>query len=78
MSAQLRIRAEAVLAAVTGVLAVVTIFWRDWIEVVFGFDPDHHDGSAEGLIVVGLAVLAVAMAALARWERQRDVRLRTT
>jgi hypothetical protein len=27
------------------VLGVVSLFWQDWIEVIFGFDPDNHNGS---------------------------------
>ena len=51
---------ESILATVTGVLAVVTIFWHDWIETVFGVDPDHGNGSAEWLAVLALAVVTVA------------------
>jgi hypothetical protein len=38
---------ESVLGSITGVLAVVTIFWHDWIETIFGADPDKGSGSAE-------------------------------
>ena len=34
-------------------LGVLTLFWRDWIEAIFGIDPDHHNGSFEWLIVAG-------------------------
>jgi hypothetical protein len=27
---------ESVLGSFTGVLAIVTIFWHDWIETIFG------------------------------------------
>lgn len=66
----IRWRVEAVLAAVSGVLCVVTFFWHDWIEA-FGFDPDHGDGSVEWLIVAALAVVSVALAILARTEWRR-------
>jgi len=42
------------LAAFCGVLAVLTIFWPDWIEALNGFDPDQHDGTVEWLIVIAL------------------------
>jgi hypothetical protein len=61
---------EIGLASVTGVLAVVTLFWHDWLEA-FGFDPDHGDGSFEwGLVVVlGLACVGLAAAARMEWRR---------
>jgi hypothetical protein len=62
---------ESILATVTGVLAVVTIFWHDWIETVFGVDPDHGNGSAEWLAVLALAVVTVALAVGARHEWRR-------
>jgi undecaprenyl pyrophosphate phosphatase UppP len=75
--AELRVRfwVESVFASVTGVLAVVTVFWHDWIEAVFGVDPDHGNGSAEWLVVLTLAVVTVALAVLARheWRRARRV-----
>jgi hypothetical protein len=37
-----------------GGLAVLTIFWPDWIEALTGYDPDQHDGTVEGLIVIAL------------------------
>jgi|KBSMisStaDraftv2_1062788.scaffolds.fasta_scaffold280971_1 hypothetical protein len=75
----LRVRfwAESVLASVTGVLAIVTIFWKDWIEVVFGIDPDHGNGSAEWFFVAVLGLSAVALVASARieWRRSRNLRV---
>ena len=35
-------------------LAVLTIFWRDWIESLIGYDPDQHDGTVECLIAIAL------------------------
>ena len=35
-------------------LAVLTIFWRDWIETLTGYDPDQHDGTVECLIAIAL------------------------
>lgn len=42
------------IALFCGVLAVLTIFWPDWIEALIGYDPDQHDGTVEGLIVIAL------------------------
>ena len=44
---------ETTLAALSGVLGVLTFFWHDWLEVT-GWDPDHHNGSAEWVIAVVL------------------------
>jgi hypothetical protein len=62
---------EAVLALLGGVLAATTLLWRDWLEIVFRVDPDHHSGSLEWMIVVIAATLSVALVALARrdWRR---------
>jgi hypothetical protein len=62
---------EAGIALAAGALGILTIFWRDWIEILTGWDPDHHNGSAEWLIVAGLLVLAAVAGSLARrhWSR---------
>lgn len=67
----LRARIEIVLAAVLGVATILTAVWPEWIEGLFGFDPDGGNGTTEWGIVVVLAVATIAVAALAR----RDLRL---
>ena len=64
---------ESILGSVTGLVAVITLFWHDWIEVMFGIDPDRGNGSAEWLVVVVLLAVTVALAAGARheWRRAR-------
>jgi len=62
---------EAGLAAITGVLTIITPFFPDWIEAVSGWDPDQHDGSVEWLIVVALFVVTIALIAAARLEWRR-------
>jgi hypothetical protein len=64
--------AETGLAAISGILALITLVFPDWIEFVSGWDPDQHDGSVEKLIVVGLFAVAVAMAAAAAIEWRRS------
>jgi hypothetical protein len=34
-------RIEVSLAVLTGLLGVLTIFWRDWIEALTGWSPDR-------------------------------------
>lgn len=67
-----RFYVEAVMAAVAGVLGLITIFWRNWIEVS-GWDPDQHDGSAEWFVVLGLLVMSLAIAAIAHREWTRGL-----
>jgi hypothetical protein len=59
---------EAFFASLSAFLAVLTVAWRDWIEGIFGFDPDHHNGSVEWIIVVACCLVAVACSLLARRE----------
>ena len=63
---------EAGCGSLSGFLAILTIFWHDWIEVLTGFDPDHHNGSFEWMIVAGLFLLCVGSGAAAwfEWRRQ--------
>ncbi len=63
-----RFWAETVLGLAAGLLAVVTLLWEDWIETLFGESPDNGSGATEWSIVVGLAVIAVVCALLARQE----------
>jgi hypothetical protein len=59
---------EIVLACLSAVLAVLTAFVPDWIELVFQVDPDGGSGSVEWLVVVALAGCAVISAWAARRE----------
>ena len=65
---------EAGLALLSGCLALLTLFTRDWVEALTGFDPDQHDGSFEWMIVFGLfaAFLILSLAARAEWRRPRS------
>lgn len=62
---------EVAAAAVCGLLALLTLIVEDWIEVVFGVDPDAHSGTAEWLIVVLLGASVVVGALLAGYEWRR-------
>jgi DMSO/TMAO reductase YedYZ heme-binding membrane subunit len=64
---------ESVLSSTTCILAVVTLFWHDWIEAGFGVDPDKRNGSAEWLVVAVLLIVTATLAVAARleWRRAR-------
>lgn len=62
---------EVGLAGLSACLFVLTLVSSDWIEQVFGFDPDHHNGSLEWLLVAALLAVTLSFGALARshWRR---------
>jgi DMSO/TMAO reductase YedYZ heme-binding membrane subunit len=75
MRSTVRIRfwLEAGLASLCGFLAVLTGFWRDWVEAITGFSPDRHSGSLEWAIVAVLLLACVlaGQAARSEWRRPR-------
>lgn len=74
MDAKLRFYLEALLAVLTTGLFILTLISRNWIEVVFGIEPDEGNGSLEWVIVAGLFVVSVALITLARrdWARRQS------
>ena len=60
-------------AASAFVLAIVTLFWRDWIEVMFRIDPDAGSGALEWVVVSACAAISIGLAFVARrqWCRIR-------
>jgi hypothetical protein len=62
-----RFYVESVLACVSAYYLLVTLFWRDWIRVVFNW---HSGGLAWGIAAAQLAV-TLALVLLARAERAR-------
>jgi hypothetical protein len=60
--------AESTLASITMSLVVLTAIWHDWIEGIFGFDPDRHNGSFEWELVGVCCVVTIVFATLARRE----------
>jgi hypothetical protein len=71
---RIRFRLEAGLAVLCGFLAILTLFTRDWIEALTGFDPDNHNGSFEWMIVAALFLVCIlfSIAARADWRRLRS------
>ena len=68
-----RFRLRLGLAGASLVLALLTLVWKDWIEIVFRVDPDGGSGALEWLIVGVLAGASLAFGALAglEWRRLR-------
>jgi hypothetical protein len=62
---------ESALASLTAFLAILTVVWKDWIEGVFGFDPDQHSGSFELELVIVCLAITLICATLARREWRR-------
>jgi hypothetical protein len=62
---------ELALAVATASLMLVTLAWRNWIEILFGIDPDGGNGSAEWLIVAGCFGLTIMFLLASRREWRR-------
>jgi hypothetical protein len=58
------------LTVFTGVMTIVTMISAEWIELLFGVDPDGGSGALEWGIVAGLAIvtLLLALATRAAWR----------
>ncbi len=80
MQPKTRLALETVLAVVFAAIFVVTMVWPDWIELVFGADPDEGSGQFEWAIVAISGVLAIAsiIAARMEWRRQHPTGAMTT
>ena len=68
---------ESVLGLLTGSLFVVTLAWKDWIELAFKVDPDQFSGSFEWMLVGVSGLLTIGFVLLARYEWRR-ARLQAT
>ena len=61
------------MASFAGVLAFATLVWPDWIERIFGIEPDGGSGALEWLIVAVVLAVSICFAVAARleWRRSR-------
>ena len=75
MRDQVLFKIEALSTAAFAVSFVVTVIDPEWIEGVFGVDPDHGDGSLEWLLSAALLLVSVVLAGFARrtWRRMKPV-----
>ncbi|MEH0422888.1 ABC transporter permease [Streptomyces sp. B21-083] len=62
---------EVALGGLSALLFLVTLVRRDWIEIVFGFEPDAGSGAVEWLVVAVTALVTVLCALGARTEWRR-------
>ena len=62
---------ESVIGAVALAMFVLTLVWPDWIEGIFGADPDGGNGSAEWGWTAAFAVAAFILAVDAGRMRAR-------
>lgn len=62
---------ETAMAMVTSIIFVFTLVQRDWIEIVFGVDPDQGNGTLEWLIVGVLLLATITLFILASYEWRR-------
>ena len=65
---RLRFWLETCVAAITGILFMITLVSRNWIEIVFNIELDAGNGSLEWLIVGLLFVVTLTLFLLARYE----------
>lgn len=67
---RVRLWAELVAGLVSGLLGLLTLMWRDWIEVL-GWEPDGGSGMAEWAVVAVFFVTAgvLGVSARLRWRR---------
>jgi hypothetical protein len=75
MAPKTRLFLETAFAVIFAAIFVTTVLWPDWIELVFGADPDQGSGEAEWAVVVASGALSVIAIFVARVEWNQQHRL---
>jgi hypothetical protein len=70
-SLRIRVRIETILAIVGAALSVLTLLWPEWIEEIFGVEPDGGNGSLEWIIALGFLAVGVGLGLLARHDQRK-------
>lgn len=76
LSAKVWFRLEVALAGLSLLALAATLVWANWIELLFGVEPDGGGGGLERIVGLSLtAATAIVMAALAvrNWLARRNV-----
>ncbi len=70
-SLRLRFWMHAALATLCAGVLVLTLVSQEWVEALFGVDPDGGSGTLELALLTGtlLATLAFSVAARSEWRR---------
>ncbi|GGS83453.1 MULTISPECIES: ABC transporter permease [Streptomyces] len=68
---RMRFWAETGLGGLSGLLFLATLLRPDWIELVFGVDPDAGSGAVEWLVVAVTALVTALCVLGARLEWRR-------
>ena len=68
---RMRFWLEFVCGLLSAALFVVTLITREWIELIFGVDPDHGSGMLELAITFGLLSVSIVSGVLAARELRR-------
>ena len=66
---------EVALAILTAAAAITTIMWPEWIELVFGIEPDKGNGTLELGVTLTIAIVFAILAMAAQTEWRRALRL---
>lgn len=70
-SVRVRFWVELVCGLLGVVLFVATLVTREWIELIFGVDPDDGSGALEFAIALGLLAVSIVSGLLAAREWRR-------
>jgi hypothetical protein len=72
MQPKTRLAMNTALAVFNAAIFVATVFWPDWIELVFGAEPDEGNGQFEWTIMAVTGFLSIALIIIVTidWRRQ--------